>query len=258
MARSGLTESSSTGGNISDQQNPKQQLQIRAPPPSSPTKVNRVFPRVKINTSLSDFKNLVHQLTGLHSSVSTISNRASLQEDRLNIDLNKSPYINVNDAPFSDVFAPISTCLTYSASKDYDVVIRCGRAVIRNNDFTSHLRAALSRRGISVHEDFDEVDDAVPRCRILIIFLTSTYVPSSLLNILQHQCNEPRVVYPFFYGISPSDLITNCKNYERFFLQYQPKEWQAALKQIAQMPGYILTAKYVILFLTTSAIIKVI
>lgn len=87
--------------------------------------------------------------------------------------------------------------------------------------------------------------DGVPECRVLIIFLTSTYVLSNLLTILEHQQKGPRVVYPLFYEISPYDLNSN-KNYERFFLQDEPNRWQAALKEIAQMSGYMLTDKYVI------------
>lgn len=144
-----------------------------------------------------------------------------------------------------DVYEPLHTCVASSASTDYDVVIKYRRGDVSNNDFISHLRAAFCRRGIYVHEDFDEVD-AVPECKVLVIFLTSTYVPYNLLNILEQQRKEPLVVYPFFYGISPSDLISNSKNYEIFFLQNEPKRWQAALKEISQMPGYILTDKYVI------------
>jgi len=135
--------------------------------------------------------------------------------------------------------------LRFSSSKDYDVVIRYGRADISNEDFISHLRASLCRRGISVYEEFNEVD-ALPKCRVLIIVLTSTYVPSNLLNILEHQHTEDRVVYPIFYRLSPYDFVCNSKNYERFYLQDEPKKWQAALKEITQMPGYTLTDKYVI------------
>ncbi|KAL9286503.1 putative WRKY transcription factor 19 [Arabidopsis thaliana] len=141
----------------------------------------------------------------------------------------------------SDVFGPLSTCVTFSASKDYDVVIRYKRGDICNNDFISHLRASLCRRGISVYEEFSEVD-AVPECRVLIILLTSTYVPSNLLNILEQQQTN-RVVYPIFYRLSPYDFISNNKNYERFFLQDEHKRWQAALNEITQMPGYTLTDK---------------
>ncbi|OAO98039.1 WRKY19 [Arabidopsis thaliana] len=130
----------------------------------------------------------------------------------------------------------------FSSSKDYDVVIRYGRADISNEDFISHLRASLCRRGISVYEEFNEVD-ALPKCRVLIIVLTSTYVPSNLLNILEHQHTEDRVVYPIFYRLSPYDFVCNSKNYERFYLQDEPKKWQAALKEITQMPGYTLTDK---------------
>ncbi|CAL9232844.1 unnamed protein product [Arabidopsis halleri] len=142
----------------------------------------------------------------------------------------------------SDFFGPLSTRVTFSASKDYDVVIRYGREDISNNDFISHLCASFCRRGISVYEEFNEVD-AVPESRVLIILLTSTYVPSNLLNILEHQHTEDRAVYPIFYRLSPYEFVCNSKNYERFFLQDEPKKWQAALKEITQMPGYTLTDK---------------
>ncbi|CAL9232839.1 unnamed protein product, partial [Arabidopsis halleri] len=140
----------------------------------------------------------------------------------------------------SDVFGPLRTCARFSASEDYDVVIRYRRGDQINDDFISHLRAALCRRGISVFNEFDEVD-AVPKCRVFIILLTSTYVPSNLLNILEHQQTEYQAVYPIFYRLSPYDLISNSKNYERYFLQNEPERWQAALKEISQMPGYTLT-----------------
>ncbi|XP_018469962.1 probable WRKY transcription factor 19 isoform X1 [Raphanus sativus] len=224
-----------TVGNLSNQQ---KQLQIRAPRSSRPR--NR-RPPVFIEANASDFRDVVHQLTGSHISV-------NLQERELGIiGFNESQSINVND----DLFAPpppITTSATATAtfpasSKDYDVVIRHGR---NNYDFITHLRAALSLRGISVHEDFEEETDAVPGCRVLIIFFTPTYLPSNLLNILQHQRKESLVVYPVFYGISPSDLITNSKYYESFVPQEdEPERWQAAVRQIAHTPaGYILIDKY--------------
>ncbi|XP_048596767.1 probable WRKY transcription factor 19 [Brassica napus] len=129
-----------------------------------------------------------------------------------------------------------------SAPKDYDVVIRYRRGDVNNEDFISHLLAALSRRRISVYGDFDEVD-SVQECKVLIILLTSTYVPPNLLSIVEQQRKEPQVVYPIFYGISPSDLISNSKYYEGLLLQDEPERCHAALREITQMPGYILTDK---------------
>ncbi|KAH0925775.1 hypothetical protein HID58_018031 [Brassica napus] len=172
------------------------------------------------------------QQDGLHNSVYNGVNL--LQEDELSI-------IGFNEFQSGPVSDASDTSATFPASKDYDVVIRHGG----NNDFISHLRAALSRRGISVHEDVEETTDAaVPECRVLIIFLTTTYVPSNLLNILQHQRQESLMVYPIFYGISPSDLITNSNYYENFFPQDESERCQAALKEITQMPRYILIDKY--------------
>ncbi|CAD5327646.1 unnamed protein product [Arabidopsis thaliana] len=166
------------------------------------------------------------------------------QDAELSIGFPWSQGLSVNEAftDTRDFLGPLSTRVRFSASKDYDVVIRYGRADISNEDFISHLRASLCRRGISVYEEFNEVD-AVPKCRVLIIVLTSTYVPSNLLNILEHQHTEDRVVYPIFYRVSPYDFVCNSKNYERFYLQDEPKKWQAALKEITQMPGYTLTDK---------------
>lgn len=134
-----------------------------------------------------------------------------------------------------------------SVSTDYDVVIRYRRGDIRNDDFISHLSAALCRRGISVDQGFDEVD-TVPQCAVLIVLLTSSDFSYSLLNILEHRRREEhQVFYPVFYGISPSDLISNSKVYGMFLFQDEPKRWEAALKEIAEVHGYILTDKYVFL-----------
>lgn len=140
--------------------------------------------------------------------------------------------------------------LSTPVASEYDVVLRYRRGgCISNDNFVAHLRAAFYRRGVFVREDMDdEVNAAVPECKVLIIFLTSTYLPSNLLNIVEQQGKEPPrvVVYPIFYGISPSDLISNSNNYERLFHQDEAKRWQAALEEITQMHGYILTDKYVI------------
>lgn len=111
----------------------------------------------------------------------------------------------------SDVVEPLATGSTY-----YDVVIRYRRGDTSHHDFISHLRAALSRTGISVQEDFDEVD-SVPECRVMIICLTTTYFSSALLNILEQDRRECLVVYPVFYGISSSALNSNSKVFDGFF-----------------------------------------
>ncbi|CAA7018591.1 unnamed protein product [Microthlaspi erraticum] len=145
-------------------------------------------------------------------------------------------------ATVSDFMNVVQRLTGFHSSATYDVVIRYGKGDVSSDDFISHLRAALCRRGVSVNGDPDDDDvDAVPECRVLIIILTSTYVPCNLVTILERQREDPSlVVYPLFYKISPSDLINNKKKYESSFIQ---DEWQVALKEIAQMPGYILTDK---------------
>ncbi|KAL0675195.1 hypothetical protein Bca4012_003176 [Brassica carinata] len=207
-----VLEAHFSGGNPSDQQEEKR-LKICVPRKKR-HKYDKGQQKV-IQTTASSFMNLVQQFTGDPSSVSE------------------------SKSSNTGVVAASSSSSTY-----YDVVIRYRRGDIGNNDFISHLRAALCRRRISVDEDFDEVD-TVPDCRVLIIFLTSTYFSSTLLNILEHQRREYQVVYPIFYGLSPSDLISNSKVYDIFFHQDEAKRWQAALKEITQMPGYTLTDKYV-------------
>ncbi|CAN6980346.1 unnamed protein product [Brassica oleracea var. botrytis] len=205
-----VLEARFSGGNPSDQQEEKR-LKICVP-----RKKRRKYDKGQlkvIQTTASSFMNLVQQFTGDPRSVSE------------------------SKSSNTGVVAASSSSSTY-----YDVVIRYRRGDIGNNDFISHLRAALCRRRISVDEDFDEVD-TVPECRVLIIFLTSTYFSSTLLNILEHQRREYQVVYPIFYGLSPSDLISNSKVYDIFFHQDEAKRWQAALKEITQMPGYTLTDK---------------
>lgn len=167
------------------------------------------------------------------------------------VSFSPGPSKNLQEAELSIGFPGTQSMFVDGASSDtndgfeyYDVVIRYGSGDVIDDDFISHLRAALCRRGISVYTEFDEVD-AVPKCRVLIILLTRTYVPSNLFNILKHQRTKYRVVYPIFYRLSAYELISNIKNYERFFLQDEPKRWQAALKEISQMPGYTLTDRYV-------------
>ncbi|KAJ0264827.1 AP2/ERF domain-containing protein [Hirschfeldia incana] len=122
----------------------------------------------------------------------------------------------------------------------YDVVIRFRRGDMSSHDFISHLHAALCRKGFSVQQDFDDVDAVpVPGCRVLIICLTSTHFSSGLLNILEHlrRGYHHQVVFPIFYGISPPDLITNSKVCD--YIDDEENRWQAALKGITQIPGYI-------------------
>lgn len=121
------------------------------------------------------------------------------------------------------------------------------------SEFISHLRAALCRRGICVYdENFDEVPTqgqsviAVPKCRVFIIFLTRNYVSSNLADIIEQKQMKDHVVFPIFYGLTPSDLKCKIESYTRFFICDKTKRWWAALKEIAQMPGYTLADKYVI------------
>ncbi|KAH0910512.1 hypothetical protein HID58_033833 [Brassica napus] len=240
----------------------KDSHKIKKPPPHrEPVVVSS--PKV-IHTPLKDFRSVVPRLTGVDNSVLelefisafgpsasrgyqvvTIYRRGDISNDdfnkvvrRLTRNLNSVSDLSNSASEFSTPAA------ASSALKEYDVVLRYRRGCISNDNFITHLHAAFYRRGVSLREDIDEVD-AVPECRVLIIFLTSTYVPSNLLNIVEQQSKNPRVVYPIFYGISPSDLISNS-NYVRPFHQDEAKRWQAALEEITQMHGYILTDKYVI------------
>ncbi|CAF1702405.1 BnaC03g72990D [Brassica napus] len=149
-----VLEAHFSGGNPSDQQEEKR-LKICVPRKKR-HKYDKGQQKV-IQTTASSFMNLVQQFTGDPSSVSE------------------------SKSSNTGVVAASSSSSTY-----YDVVIRYRRGDIGNNDFISHLRAALCRRRISVDEDFDEVD-TVP--------------------------------------------------------DYEAKRWQAALKEITQMPGYTLTDK---------------
>ncbi|CAN6808863.1 unnamed protein product [Brassica oleracea] len=149
-----VLEAHFSGGNPSDQQEEKR-LKICVPRKKR-HKYDKGQQKV-IQTTASSFMNLVQQFTGDPSSVSE------------------------SKSSNTGVVAASSSSSTY-----YDVVIRYRRGDIGNNDFISHLRAALCRRRISVDEDFDEVD-TVP--------------------------------------------------------EYEAKRWQAALKEITQMPGYTLTDK---------------
>ncbi|CAN6867906.1 unnamed protein product [Brassica oleracea] len=280
MTKHGVKESSSPGGG-NPQQKQRRQLQIHGHRPS-PLSVNKdshvikkpptltprepvvVSPKV-VHTTMSDFRSVVHRLTGANNSVSELQFTASSPSTDYEViviyrrgDITNDAFVKVvqrltgipNSASLPlNSYVEIEkgsskdlqdTELITSPIGEYDVVIRYMRGCISKGDFISHLRAALCRRGVSVRQDIDEVD-AVPECRVLIIFLTSTYVPSNLVNIVEQQIKKPRVVYPIFYGISPSDLITNSEYYESFFLQDEPKRWQAALEKITQMHGYILT-----------------
>ncbi|KAJ0264828.1 WRKY transcription factor 19 [Hirschfeldia incana] len=297
MSKHGVTESSSPRGNPSNQQKQRRrELKIRGHRPSplsinkdsyminkppklthrDPVVVYNVSPKV-VHTTLTDFRNVVHRLTGVNNPVSelqyipafgppvassaptdyeviVIYRRGDISNDTFvkvvrrltGVPNSVSDLKNSVSVPLDSFVEKVSskkdTEVSTSAIREYDVVIRYMRGCIGNDDFVSHLRAALCRRGVSVGEDTDE-EDAVPECRVLIIFLTSTYLPSNLVNIVKQQSKKPRVVYPILYGISPSDLITYSKCYERFFLQNEPKRWQAALEEISQMHGYILTDK---------------
>lgn len=301
MTKHGVKESSSPGGG-NQQQKQRRQLQIRGHRPSPlsihkdshmikkpPTLTQRqpvvVSPKV-VHTTLSDFRSVVHRLTGVNNSVSQLQFSASSASTDYEViviyrrgditndafvkvvqrltgipnsvsDLNNSVSVPLNSYVVKGSSKDLQdTELSTSAIREYDAVIRYMRGCISKGDFISHLHAALSRRGVSVREDIDEVD-TVPECRVLIIFLTSTYVPSNLLNIVEQQSKKPRVVYPIFYGISPSDLITNSEYYESFFLQDEPKRWQAALEKISQMHGYILTDKYVMPVIVKRFLMKV-
>ncbi|CAF2042702.1 unnamed protein product [Brassica napus] len=239
----------------------KDSHKIKKPTPHrEPVVVSSPTPKV-IHTPLKDFRSVVPRLTGVDNSVLelefisafgpsasrgyqvvTIYRRGDISNDDFNKVVRRLTR-NLNSvSDLSNSASEFSTPATASSAlKEYDVVLRYRRGCISNDNFITHLRAAFYRRGVSLREDIDEVD-AVPECRVLIIFLTSTYVPSNLLNIVEQQSKKPRVVYSIFYGISPSDLISNS-NYVRPSHQDEAKRWQAALDEITQMHGYILTDK---------------
>ncbi|MED6217052.1 hypothetical protein PIB30_014037 [Stylosanthes scabra] len=125
--------------------------------------------------------------------------------------------------------------------------------------FTSHLYAALTRKGITTYKDDNnlckgdvisyELPKAIEGSRIGVIVLSPDYASSAwcldeLCKILECKNKLGQHIVPVFYGVEPSDVRHHKGTFGEAFKKHEErqdsekvKRWKAALTEVAGFSG---------------------
>ncbi|MED6159803.1 hypothetical protein PIB30_045549 [Stylosanthes scabra] len=130
------------------------------------------------------------------------------------------------------------------------------------NGFTSHLYAALNRKGITTYKDdknlrkgnviSDELLKAIEESRFAVIVLSPNYASSTwcldeLCKILDCNNNLGQHIVVVFYGVEPSDVRHQKRTFQEAFKNHQHRfgedsekiqRWRDALTQVAAYSGW--------------------
>lgn len=163
----------------------------------------------------------------------------------------------------------VSSSPALPRSWTYDVFLSFRGEDTRKN-FTDHLYSTLVQKGIKTFIDDPivrrgenislKIHKALEESRISIIILSENYASSTwcldeLVQILQCKESRQQKVVPIFYKVSPSELKTQrgrlgeiFANHERRFKDNEDKvvRWRAALRQVANIRGWLFWDEYVI------------
>ncbi|XP_031275354.1 TMV resistance protein N-like [Pistacia vera] len=143
----------------------------------------------------------------------------------------------------------------------YDVFISFRGEDTRKN-FTDHLYAALTREGVNVFRDAEELDRgklislellrAIEESRFSIIVFSRDYANSSwcldeIAKIVECKNTMGQNVFPIFYDVDPSTVRKQTGTFEEAFAKHEEtfKEnkqnvqiWRNALKEVADLSGW--------------------
>ena len=131
--------------------------------------------------------------------------------------------------------------------------------------FTAHLYDTLNRVGIQTFIDSPELvvgEDISSRLlrdlrqsKSYIIVLSQNYAYSrwcldELVEILDSSKAESKLILPVFYYTSPSDVRRQQGSFQEAFEKHEVRfsvdrvnKWRAALRDVAQLSGYLVDGK---------------
>ncbi|KAL9316649.1 hypothetical protein ACSQ67_017650 [Phaseolus vulgaris] len=154
--------------------------------------------------------------------------------------------------------------------KNYDVFLSLGGEDVRYT-FTGNLFYALCSKRIKTffreHEHDPELytNDtnispsalkAIQESKISMVVFSQQYASSSrcldeLVAILDCRMKSDQLVWPIYYGVDPSDLVTHegrfgqamCRVEEKYSTE-RINKWREALVQVGQLSGWVYQRRY--------------
>ena len=148
----------------------------------------------------------------------------------------------------------------------YDVFLSFRGTDTRKN-FTDHLYAALSQKGIFTFRDDEKLErgtfiapellSAIEDSRFAVVILSRDYASSSwclieLAKIVECMEKKGLIVLPVFHYVDPSDVCNQRGAFAEAFVKHQQRfkdkiedvyTWRAALTQVASIAGWDLHDK---------------
>ncbi|KAI9115468.1 hypothetical protein K1719_013787 [Acacia pycnantha] len=149
---------------------------------------------------------------------------------------------------------------SFSYGWTYDVFINF-RGEDTRFDFARNLYEALQQKGIHTFLDNERIRKgekitpsllkAIQESRMAIAIFSRNYASSTfcldeLVQILEHINKKGRLVLPIFYGVDPSEVRHQRKNYSEVFAQHERRfkndkekvrKWRQALQDAASLSG---------------------
>ncbi|KAI4367135.1 hypothetical protein MLD38_022905 [Melastoma candidum] len=143
----------------------------------------------------------------------------------------------------------------------FDVFLSFRGTDTRRN-FTDHLFAALTRKGIFAFRDDEELErgeaisdqllKAIEDSRSAVVVLSPNYASSpwcldELVKILECKKASEMMVFPIFYNVEPSHVRYQKGSFEDAFKNFEDKQridtarlqkWREALKEVADLSGF--------------------
>ena len=159
-----------------------------------------------------------------------------------------------------------SSFFFFYAGWKYDVFLSFRGTDTRKN-FTDHLYAALSQKGIFTFRDDEKLErgtfiapellSAIEDSRFAVVILSRDYASSSwclieLAKIVECMEKKELIVLPVFHYVGPSDVRNQRGAFAEAFVKHEERfndniedvyTWRAALTQVASIAGWDLHDK---------------
>ncbi|KAI9087731.1 hypothetical protein K1719_030363 [Acacia pycnantha] len=152
-----------------------------------------------------------------------------------------------------------SSCTPPSSIMKYHVFLSFRGEDTRTN-FTDHLYFALLRKGIVTFRDDEELQrgevisekliKAIEQSLFSVVILSQHYASSSwcldeLEKIIESKQDLGQTVFPVFYGVDPSDIRHQKRNFATAFEKHEGvfsndkvRRWREALTTVANLSGW--------------------
>ncbi|KAK3441759.1 hypothetical protein EUGRSUZ_B01756, partial [Eucalyptus grandis] len=115
------------------------------------------------------------------------------------------------------------------------------------------IRTFIDNEELHVGEEFGpDLLKAIRHSKIAIPFFSKNYAASKwclneLVEMMECRKTRRQMVMPIFYHVTPSDVRYQCGSYEEAFLSHEKKfdgnnisKWKAALKDVANLMGWVI------------------